>query len=120
MVAETLHRLLRALGCRVFSFISGQASLQWVSELGSGEAPDLVLIDLDLPDMTGEVLAALLRQEDSLREARLVLHTGRSRSELTDSCLACFDEVLLKPASYEELRRLLSALAHRSLQTELD
>lgn len=51
---------LERLGCRVSEAATGTAGLQ----AGRAQSFDLVLIDLDLPDMRGEAVAAALGQHD--------------------------------------------------------
>lgn len=61
-------------------------------------APDVVLIDLHLADITGPELAAALRRD--LAMARLV---GLSGEAPTADVRRCFDAFLLKPIALETL-----------------
>lgn len=73
---------------------------------------DVVFVDLGLPDVAGEALAAELRQSSGCREAVFVAVTGRARP---DSLPAVFDDWLEKPFSVGVLHhRLLTATMPRA------
>lgn len=62
-VARLLGRRLVEDGCRVETVRTGQAALEWLA----GEECDLILLDLRLPDMTGqELLDALGEREQEI------------------------------------------------------
>ncbi len=78
-------------------------------ELVLREQPDLVLIDIGLPDVTGYEAAQLLRGELG-REARLVALTGYGQAEdRMRSAQAGFDAHLVKPVAADDVLRLLAA-----------
>jgi PAS domain S-box-containing protein len=74
--------------------------------------PDVVLLDLGLPIVSGLDVARELRQHESMAHTRLVALTGRGQEEDRQrTAQAGFDYHLIKPASPEELERLLAGLA---------
>lgn len=98
--------LLEKLGCRVTEAPDGRAGL---AAAGKG-AFDLVLIDLDLPDMDGAEVAAQLRAQPAPpRMAALTAHliedTPEARARL------CVDAILGKPISPRALVGLLEGVA---------
>jgi CheY-like chemotaxis protein len=46
--------------------------------LRDGQAPRAVILDLRLPDMSGDALYARIRAEPSLRGLPVIVHTGRN------------------------------------------
>ena len=64
--------------------------------------PDIAVIDLGLPDLPGEEVAAHLRALDA--RVRLIAITGGIAS---DEQAAHFDHVLKKPFALDDLLRLL-------------
>lgn len=105
--ALSLTLLLERRGCRVTVCHSGTEA----SSVAQSDPPDVVLLDIGLPDVDGCLVARRLREEPALREVRLVALTGygddRTRRRIAD---AGFDHVLLKPASGETLLRVLGGL----------
>ena len=76
--------------------------------------PELVLLDIGLPGLSGLEVAERLRQLPATQEAMLVALTGYGQLEDRDrSRQAGFDEHLVKPASVNDLQRLF---AHAKLK----
>lgn len=70
--------------------------------------PDIVFIDLDLPEGGGIPVARLLTRETRRRRPRLIALTKQSDDPLRDKARAAgFERLLLKPVSHEELDRIL-------------
>lgn len=72
-------------------------------------APDLVLLDIGLPQMNGYDVARHLRREEDSADTTLVALTGyHGPEEVRKSQEAGFDEHVVKPIDLETLRRLLA------------
>ena len=100
--AEIVCVLLELVGCRCASATSGGAAL----ELARGFGPDLVLLDLALPDMHGCEVARRLRAELP-RRPRIVAMTGTTTLETRALALAAgIDEIAWKPLDAKKLRRI--------------
>lgn len=75
--------------------------------------PDLVLLDLHLPSLEGAVLLRQIRSQVRLVHTRVVLVSGDALTAERHSDQA--DGVLIKPAGYEQVRRLAEELAPISI-----
>ena len=102
--ADSLASLLHAAGhgeARVA--YSGEAALALAGEF----VPTLLLVDLDLPDMSGYDVARHLSQHPSLRKLRMIALTGSSEHPGRERAReAGFERYLLKPvvgAAVDEL-----------------
>jgi len=98
--AYLITKLLERRGHEVAFELSGDAALK------SAFVPDLVFLDLAMPDMDGYELARCLKQR---RPMKLVALTGypRGQSRGDDSL---FDEYLLKPVKGETLWAVVERL----------
>ena len=90
-LAHSLARLLLKWGCvEVRSVHSAAAALQSAIEF----SPGIVLLDIDLPDMSGYRLARLLHQHPHLQNIRLIAltdsgdHPGREHARAS-AALGC-------------------------------
>jgi two-component system CheB/CheR fusion protein len=102
--AQSMEMLLAALGHDVRVATSGNAGLAMATE----RQPELVLVDLGLPDIDGYEIARLLRERFG-ESVRLVALTGYGQEEHRRRTReAGFDEHLLKPLSMEALDRALA------------
>jgi signal transduction histidine kinase/CheY-like chemotaxis protein len=78
----------------------------------AARVPDLVLLDLGLPDMNGHDVARRLREELSLKSTRIVAVSGYGREQFKDrSDEAGLDDHVVKPIDLAELDRVLAAAA---------
>ncbi|HEX7035789.1 MAG TPA: PAS domain S-box protein [Pseudomonadales bacterium] len=108
--ARSMELLLQALGHDVRVARTGQAGIALADE----RVPELMLIDLGLPDMDGYQVARAVRQRFGDR-LRLVALTGYGQEEhRRRSREAGFDEHLLKPLSLEALQRILERAPRES------
>ena len=103
---EALHLLLESIGHRVLTAGDGRHGL----ELALHHRPDVVLIDLGLPELDGYELARAIRRSTTGTTVKLIAITGYGQAEdLRRSKDAGFDEHLVKPVSESVLSRLLTA-----------
>jgi CheY-like chemotaxis protein len=100
---ELLSMLLGSDGHAIVEAATGAEGLAAVRE----HAPDLVLVDLDLPDVSGLDVARELRAEGS--RVHLVALTGRAHHADRSAAIAAgFDHHATKPVDLASLRAYLS------------
>jgi PleD family two-component response regulator len=113
------HRLVEA-GYRVSAADSGQAA---VAELYRVPI-DLVLAELNMPQMSGAELARLIRDEVMWRDIPVLLITGKTEPKgAVRAYEAGADDVILKPFHFEVLfaridRRIERARSFKRLQRD--
>ena len=79
-------------------------------ELALHHRPDVVLIDLGLPELDGYEVARAIRRSATGTTVKLIAITGYGQAEdLRRSKDAGFDQHLVKPVSESVLSRLLTA-----------
>jgi len=106
--ATALELLLQETGHLVRVAHSGPAGLAAAMEF----RPDVVLLDIGLPELDGWDVAQRMRQQPSLRDIVLVAITGYGQG--TDRLLsqkAGFDHHFVKPVDFGKLRQVLAAAA---------
>lgn len=75
--------------------------------------PDLMLIDLSMPDMDGCRLVARFRQIPDFAQTQIVAITGHADAGHKSLALkAGFDKVLFKPVALTEIRAVLAGVVH--------
>lgn len=114
MTRKMLCDLLRMQHYEVADAEGGTAALELVASLH----PDVVLLDLVMPDMDGYEVAHHLRSHGELGRTAIVMITGRDISqEKTKALEAGADDLLSKPICVPELlarvRTAISAKAYR-------
>jgi CheY-like chemotaxis protein len=102
--ARSLSYLFDVWGCKAEYAINGIVALSIAQRL----LPQIVILDLKLPDAHGAQISRQLRANPAMRQARIIAITGSSKSEDRERALAAgCDEVLLKPVPIQQLERLL-------------
>jgi PAS domain S-box-containing protein len=102
--AESLQALLALDGHTVALAFSGKAALDQAERI----QPDVVILDIGLPDISGHEVARRLRADARLSAPLLVALTGYAREQdHRDVRAAGFDHHLVKPADCATLMNLV-------------
>jgi CheY-like chemotaxis protein len=105
--AEMLQILLGSMGHDAQLAHDGQSALALVAS----QRPDVVLLDIGLPDMDGYEVARQIRALHQ-QPMRLIALTGWGHDEARQKALeAGFDRHLTKPADPDALERVLNEAA---------
>ena len=105
--AESLAMLLETLGHEVRLAHDGASALALVE----ADPPDVILLDIGLPGMTGYELAQLVRGDPQLASVRLVALTGYGREQDRARAMeAGFDVHLTKPVTFTNLEQAMAGV----------
>jgi two-component system CheB/CheR fusion protein len=109
--ADTLARLLRADGHDVRTAADGRSAL----EAAEAFQPEVVLLDIGLPGMSGFEVAEHLRRRPGTSSTVLIALTGYGQERDRDRARqAGFDRHLTKPVDHPALLRLLRSATRGS------
>ena len=104
-LSDLFRRSLVAQGYDVEVVYDGERAI----ELLHHASPDLVVLDLHLPQVTGYDILAYIRQADHLKNTKVVAATAstaaRRAPEMQDA-----DVFLMKPINLRELRTIVTRL----------
>ena len=102
--------VLKVKGYRVVEADSAEAALERVGE----QAPDLVLMDIHLPGMTGIQALEQLRGKESTRNIPVIAFTAsvmpQDKHQITS---AGFDGFVAKPINLKEFTATIAAILNR-------
>ena len=105
--ADTLGMVVEELGCQVHVTYGGPSAL----DVATVFRPDLMLIDLAMPDMDGCRLVAQFRQIPAFSQTKLVAVTGHTdEGHRTLAIKAGFDKVLFKPVVLTEIKAVIASV----------
>jgi signal transduction histidine kinase/ActR/RegA family two-component response regulator len=105
-----LAMLLKHQGHEVKTAVDGQEALDVAEEF----RPDVVLLDLGMPKLSGYEVCRRIRQQGWGREVRVIAQTGRGQAhDRRRTQEAGFDDHLVKPVDPLELEALVAAAASR-------
>jgi two-component system, OmpR family, KDP operon response regulator KdpE len=96
-ILATIGPLLRSRGYEVLTAMTGQAALESVER----DVPDLVILDLGLPDLDGVIVCSQIR--DTRNMPILVLSARGAENDKVRALDAGADDYVTKPFGTEEL-----------------
>lgn len=100
--------------CELSVARDGQEALDVLREAQS--LPDLVLLDLNMPRVSGHEVLEQIKTDERLRPVPVVVFTTSDETNDRAICAAAgADDYVLKPNSFEELIETLNALGRRWL-----
>lgn len=102
-------------GFKVFEAINGLQGLK----VAQKEKPDLILLDLNLPELNGFEVLSQLKRDDSTSGIKVLILTNYSQKEDIDRCLELgADDYLIKAhfVPSEVIAKIKSILEKESLQ----
>jgi two-component system chemotaxis response regulator CheY len=103
-----LARMLRDLGFEVDEATNGREGL---ARLVDGETPDLVLVDWNMPEMTGIDFVIAARKPPYSSKARLMMVTTETEvPQMVRALEAGADEYVMKPFTREAIVEKLQLL----------
>ncbi|MBI3173856.1 MAG: response regulator [Chloroflexi bacterium] len=98
---------LQQAGYAVESIFNGETARQRVA----ATIPDMVILDLHMPEVDGNVILGDIRADKRLHNTRVILATADAA--FADSLQPQADLVLLKPISFSQLHQLVSRYKFR-------
>lgn len=106
-IRELVAFTLRFSGYEVVSANNGEEAVR----LASHEFPDLILMDVRMPRMTGYDACRLMKANDQLKDIPIVFLSAKGQeSEIQTGMDAGAEEYLLKPFAPDELTQRVRAI----------
>lgn len=104
MNMRLFQELLKIRGYRVLQAIDGMAGWQMAED----HRPDLILLDIQLPGVTGLDLIGRLKKDKNLQSIPVIAVTAYAMSGDKETCLRSgFDAYISKPISLPEFHQTI-------------
>ena len=106
--------MLRMLDCEVRSFSNVRAAAQ---TLLTGKTPQLLILDINLPEVSGLDMLEFLRRRPEWKELPIIMLSSESADSMVDKALMLgADSYIMKPVTIQELERAMTT----ALQKHVD
>lgn len=105
---ELMTLILSAEGYGVLSAGTGAEALQQLASADADSLPDLVLTDMQMPDMNGQELCRRIQQHFNRKDGKRPIVIGMSASRPSREHLRAFDGFVMKPLDPQELHDVLN------------
>jgi DNA-binding response OmpR family regulator len=107
-ISVVFSRALQAAGFETEVIRSGDIALEWLS----ASTPDIVILDLNLPRVTGPEILQHIRADERLTKTPVIIATAYAR--LAEGIRDQADWVLFKPVSFAQLRDLSARIINNA------
>jgi len=106
---EAVEHLLKAEGCETRSAAGGVSGYCAARRF----SPDVIVLDLNLPDIDGQRVLRKLRANRVLGQTPIIVITGYSRDEIPAGVSSSADFCITKPASFDDVIQAVFDLLQR-------
>jgi len=108
--------MLKMLDCEVTSFYGARSAAK---TLLTGKRPQVLILDINMPEVSGLDLLEFLRRRPEWKELPVVMLSSESADSMVDSALSLgADAYLRKPATIEELEQAISTALQKRMSIE--
>lgn len=98
--------MLQLLDCDVTTFINARLAVQ---NLLTGETPDLMIVDINMPEVTGLDLIEFLRRRSEWNNIPIIMLSSEVADTMVERALKLgADTYVMKPVTIEELEKAMS------------
>ncbi len=106
-IVEGLRHLLRGTDRKVSCVTNGKEALQHIQQ----EIPDLLVIDVMMPEMTGPEAVAILRDNEQTKDLPIIILTAKGQAQDAAAATEIWGAMVLgKPFEPTKLRQLVSEI----------
>lgn len=92
----------RRTGCDIFTAQTGEQAL----EIARNEKPDLILLDMLMPNMNGDEVCRKIKEDPKLSDIKIIMVTTQSDEETRERCRnAGCEDFITKPINQRDLIR---------------
>jgi DNA-binding response OmpR family regulator len=108
--------MLSILDCEVSSFHNARSAAK---KLLSGKTPQLLILDISMPEISGLDLLEFLRRRAEWKELPIVILSSESADSMVDKALQSgADAYMMKPVTLEELEKAMEFSIHKHVSTK--
>ncbi|OGS00217.1 MAG: hypothetical protein A2V88_11990 [Elusimicrobia bacterium RBG_16_66_12] len=110
VIRDLLQETLTAHGYEVVVAATSDAGMRHLNE----KIPDLIISDIDLPDISGIEVCKILRSRTETRNVAFIIMTGSSTNAQLEGFQAGADDFIFKPFKVEEMVERVRAVLRRT------
>ena len=105
-MGRAIGLMLTLLDCEATLFFNARASVQ---ALLSGRRPDLMIVDVNMPEVSGLDLIEFLRRRPEWKDTPIIMLSTEAADTMVDKALRLgADAYVLKPVTLEELDKAMT------------
>ena len=112
-MSRAIGLMLKLLECEVVTFFNVRSAAQ---NFAAGKKPDLIILDLNMPEITGIDMIEFLRRRPDSKNLPIVMLSSEAADVVVDKALAVgADSYVMKPVTIEELEKAMATAFYKHL-----
>ena len=105
-MSHAIGLMLKLLDCDVTAFHNVRSAAQLFA---AGRKPDLLILDINMPEVSGLDMVEFLRRRPGTRDLPIVMLSSEAADTMVDRSLQLgADTYVMKPVTLEELERAMA------------
>jgi len=106
-MANAMAMMLGLLDCQTTGFLNARSAAQ---SLLAGNHPDLMVLDINMPEVTGLDLLEFLRRRPEWKDLPIIMLSTEAADVTVDQAMALgADGYVMKPVTIDELEKTIEA-----------
>ena len=112
-MSRAVGLMLKLLECEVTSYFNVRSAAQ---SFAAGKKPDLLILDLNMPEISGLDMIEFLRRRPDSKHLPIVMLSSEAADSVVDKALALgADSYVMKPVTIEELEKAMANAFYKHL-----
>jgi CheY-like chemotaxis protein len=112
-MSRAVGLMLELLDCKVTAYNSVRLAVQ---TLVAGTKPDLIVLDVNMPEISGLDMVEFLRRRPASRDLPIIILSSEATDSIADEALALgADAYVTKPVSVEELEKAMATAFYKHI-----
>jgi len=113
-MSHAIGLMLKLLDCETSAFFNVRSAAQ---SFASGKKPDLLILDLNMPEISGLDMIEFLRRRPDSKDLPIVMLSSEAADSVVDKALALgADSYIMKPITIEELEKAMATAFSKHLK----
>ena len=112
-MSHAIGLMLKLLDCQTSAFFNVRSAAK---SFASGKTPDLLILDLNMPEISGLDMIEFLRRRPDSKDLPIVMLSSEAADSVVDRALALgADSYVMKPITIEELEKAMATAFYKHL-----
>ena len=112
-MGRAVSLMLKLLDCETRTFLGARLAAQ---ELLAGKQPDLLILDINMPEVSGIDMLEFLRRRPEWKNLPIIMLSTEAADVTVDEALALgADAYAMKPVTIEELEKAMSQAFYKHI-----
>lgn len=112
-MGRAIGLMLKLLDCEVTTFHNVRSAAQLFL---SGRRPDLLILDINMPEVTGLDMVEFLRRRPGTKDLPIVMLSSEAADTMVDRAMELgADSYVMKPVTIDELEKAMATAFYKHL-----